>query len=280
MILNVAKISSTSALIMMLADCKVHTSELARRYAGMLDLSSGRNLFDACISYWPHYGEVVRNRKSCVFRMVEDAVAKDGAEQVVIFGAGFDALSLEIYARHGHCRIFELDIANMEAKAGLVRSIDRNASEAIRHIGMDVTQTDLLLPSLAKHGWSPGAPSVLVFEGISYYIQEDVLWGIVGSFRTPSRTNHAVLEYLVPADCLSARVDSISRYPFDLILAESDLDAIVRYDADKIRRRAAGLGCSVTRHYTMQQMELDRTSRNLFFPAASDGWIEVCRLAI
>lgn len=263
---------------MLLGGDSIHPSRLARRYASILDLSSGRALRDACIARWPHYGEVIRNRKSCVLNMADRAVS-EGAEQMVIFGAGYDSLSLEIHSRHPGCRIFELDIANMDAKARMVSSLG-GASGSIRHISIDIAKTDDILPALSGRGWSPDASSVLIFEGISYYLPRNTLWETVGLFGTPRRTNRVIMEYFVPEDRLAARVIPISSYPFEIIAAESDIGSIIRYDPDQIRLHAAAVGGVMTGRYTLQQMELERTSRNEFFPAESDGWIEVCVLAV
>ncbi len=66
------KLSATSALVMLWAGEGCCRSERGRCYLGGLDLSGGRELYRRCNEVWPHYAEVIRNRKFGVFRLLEN----------------------------------------------------------------------------------------------------------------------------------------------------------------------------------------------------------------
>ena len=110
-------ISDTSACVLLLEDGRVHSSPGSRLLRGMLDLGPGRRLAEACASAWPHYGKVVRYRKWRILSLAREAV-RAGIKQAAVFGAGLDALSVELAA--GGARVFDLDVANMDEKARLL----------------------------------------------------------------------------------------------------------------------------------------------------------------
>ncbi len=278
--LKAENISSTSAAVILLAEGRVHTSPLARRFLGMLNLDSGRWLHVKLARYWTHYDQIVKNRKSCILGLERLAAAEGGIEQVVIFGAGFDALSLEIHARQGRCRVFEIDIKNMDEKSSLMRSMDPSIADHIRCITTNMYSTDTIIPGLVEQGWRPDEPSTVIFEGISYYLPPYILWDVIGRFRTGTNTNQVIMEYLVPSEAIAKERNHIAQYPFDLIAADSGLIYITRYDVREITARVESLGGALVQHYDMMRMEKDRTSGNAIFKTRESGWIEVCRFAI
>ena len=264
----------------MMADGQVHTSDTARRFLDMLDLGSGRELFEKCVSYWPHYHHVVKNRKSCILNLACRAIANDGIEQVAILGAGLDPLSLEIHARHADCKIFEIDVANMDTKTAMLQSINPSITDSIKCITLDLSNTDAIMPSLLESGWNPDAPSLMVLEGISYYLTVDALWKTIGMLKSASGTNRIILEYFIPPEKISKDRLPIARYPFDLIASDADIAHIARYDVDDITVRAERLGGKLLQHYDMGRMEQERVPESTLFKPRQSGWIEVCMLSI
>lgn len=84
--MKLERLSSTSALVILLAEGQIHTGDPARRFLRMLNLDPGRPLYGEFVRLWPRYDQVIKNRKTCVFDLARRAVA-EGVEQVVIFGA-------------------------------------------------------------------------------------------------------------------------------------------------------------------------------------------------
>ena len=121
---------------------------------------------------------MVKNRKSCILNLTCSTIANDGIEQVVVLGAGLDPLSLEIHARHAGCKIFEIDVANMDTKTAMLQSVSPSITDFIKCITLDLSNTDAIMSSLLKSGWNPDAPSLMILEGISYYLEADALWKV------------------------------------------------------------------------------------------------------
>ena len=259
---------------------EIHTSVIAKRFLNQLNLDSGKNLFVKCKKFWPHYGEVVKNRKSCILDLVKNAITEKKIEQVIIFGAGYDALSLEISSWSKNCGIFEIDIANMDTKKNLIDSLDLSLSNSIRCITLDMFKLDRIVSTLIKHGWNKDIPSIVIFEGISYYLSRDILWKIIEKFNTATHYNRILLEYLVPNKKISKQRIPIAEYPFHLIAIESDLINITKYNLEEIMAHLNKHDGILLQHCDMKKMEKNRTLQNIIFKTKQDGWIEICEFLI
>lgn len=274
------KLSSTSAFVLLLTDGEIHKSNIAKKFLSLLDLELGRDLLIKCTQFWPHYGEVAKNRKSCILNLAKNIISKDKITQIIIFGAGLDALSLEICSFSKRCKVFEIDIANMKTKNKLIRSTEPSLVDYIKCIGMDITRSKNIIKNLSKHGWNDNVPSLIIFEGISYYLSETTLWEIVENFKTKDHRNRMVLEYLLPHDKISKEWLQIAESPFNLIATNANLARITRYTINNIIRHVKKLNGHILQRYKMKQMEKDRTLQNTFFKTEQSGWIEICEISI
>ncbi len=73
--LPVQAISDTSALVLLWCGEEIYQSDAVRQYAGMLDLSRGRELLARCHAVWEEYDRVIRYRKLCIAREAETILA-------------------------------------------------------------------------------------------------------------------------------------------------------------------------------------------------------------
>ena len=275
--------SSTSALVLLLATDSitdvVHTSQAAKRYLDTLYLAPGQEMYAKCMRFWPHYPDVIKNRKTCILEMTDDAI-RGGITQVVVFGAGFDVLSLDVVSRFKDCRFFEVDVANMDEKNQIIRSVDSLLGNRIRCIEMDISGSADVMAVLVEHGWDVDAPSLVIFEGISYYLPESTLWSVINMFGSISKQNQIILEYMVPNGEIQRERVPVAEYLFNLIAGDSELCRITQYGAEDIESRIRNLGGRLLRHDGMMEIEKRRTSENTVFPTARSGWIRVCNFAI
>ena len=298
---DVNLLSSTSALVLLWSDGRAHTSAPARRFLGMLDLSLGEGIMRECDQFWPHYPEVIRNRKSCVLDLALDCIENDGTRQVVILGAGMDALSIELCSRLD-CMVFDVDSAGMGRKEQLVGPLARDLRGTLRCVTADASKRASVMSGLAGAGWSRDEPSLLVVEGLSYYLTAGDLWGLASGFSTAHRGNRMILEYLLPTSDIPEDLRPVASRPFDLIVKEAYESVIplaafpmphhppgltaedslwaftTRYGPGDVEARAAGLGGAVLSRHDMRSMEARRTGRSAVFGERS-GWIEVCKIA-
>ena len=265
--MDVEQISATSACVLILEGGRVHSSPASRRFRRMLDLDPGRRFADECTSAWPHYDKVVVYRKWKILQLARDAV-RSGARQVAVFGAGLDALSVEL-ASEG-ARAFEVDVANMDAKARMLERL--GLSGRVSCVTADMADAVSVDAGLAAEGWDPSAPTLLVFEGISYYVEPDALWGTVGRLCKRGRV---ILEYFLPQSEFDPAAAGIAAHPFNVISRDAKLE-IRRYSRAEVAGRAEDLGGRMLSADGMHQIELARERSASVFPTPGSGWIEVC----
>lgn len=264
------KLSSTSALVLLWAGREHLRGASARAYLDRLDLEEGRALLAACDAACPYYAEVIRNRKHGVREFVKGCIAEAGvsATQVVIAGAGLDPLGIDLVETHPGLRVFEVDRENMSRKADAV-----SATGGVPPVFVEADLGDVaaVSGSLRFAGWNPLQSTVLVLEGITYYLEPATLRALADALRPRA----VVAEYLKPADRIDALRASIPDAVFGRIAGDCALPAIHRHDADGL---AVLLGMRLRDRRGMMELERARTNANRWFPADASGWIEVALL--
>ena len=150
-----------------------------------------------------------------------------------------------------------------------------DVADRIEFIDMDLHKTGEVARQLISHGWSKEEPSVMVFEGISYYVGPDTLWGLI-SLLGNGASNYVILEYIVPPNMVESTRSHIATNVFDIIVKNvSNPMDIYRFGYDTVVSQITSMGGSMKSRHTMQSMELKRTGTNQHFPTERSGWIEV-----
>jgi O-methyltransferase involved in polyketide biosynthesis len=241
----------------------------------MLDLSSGEGLLRRCNDICDWYGEVILNRKHFIKRTAKGLIAgREGPVQIVILASGKSPLALELLVEEGSriSGVFEVDLAGMEEKARLYSRLLPPGAGMLRCLEADVAGSDLA-ERLAEGGFNPDAPAIFVMEGISYYLSEEDLGGIVSGFRSGGR-NRLILEYLVPCPEVRWERREIPRRIFSLIREEAGAGRITCYTRGELSALFEELGGRVVSTSSMAEMERLRLGGNERFLKAEDGWIE------
>lgn len=239
----------------------------------MLDLSSGQDLLRDCTRVWPHLSELVLNRKSAILQEVKSSI-QSGISQVIIFGSGMDALSLEITSVNDMVQVYEVDAHQMEYKQQLVNEIVQDIGH-ITCVTVDLNQPSEVISRIVDAGWDKNKQTILVFEGISYYLKPGVLWEIVRRFSSHA-VNHVIVECIVPKNMIDKERAHIPDNVFGIIqnTLPENLN-INRFGYDTIVQHVKTIGGSETRRHTMSSIEERRTGANRFFPTVSSGWVEI-----
>ena len=100
--------------------------------------------------------------------------------QVATIAAGYDGRSMR-YARPG-VRWFEVDHPDTQANKRLrLGRLGIDASH-ITFIGIDLTD-EAVSAALIAGGWDPDAPSVMLCEGLSVYLEAEVFQSLLGDLR-------------------------------------------------------------------------------------------------
>jgi methyltransferase (TIGR00027 family) len=158
-------------------------------------------------------------RKRYLDDQVRDALGA-GIDQLVVLGAGLDTRALRLRRDHARdVRAFEVDLpTNSADKQRLVRTVVGDRSGNVTVVALDLA-TDDLVPVLARHGFDPGRPAVVVWEAVTQYLTADAV----------HRTLDA-LAHLAPG----------SRLLFTYI-RQDFLDGTHSYGAAPVRKRMTGV---------------------------------------
>lgn len=260
----------------------------AARYMELLGAGGGggrgARIAARCERVWPHYGEVVRNRKSCVRRLAMRSLRGGRIGQAVILGAGLDPLSVEIAARTGYAAVsYEIDAAPARRKRRMIEEASAAAAGCVRHVTADLERSSprSIASALERRGWRADMPSLVVAEGVSYYLRKATLRGLLGPFRTGGGTGRIVLEYLRDAASVAPEGARIAGAVFGIFAEGTGVGRLSRYsDAEAAGLVAGGAagrgGAGAIATVGPAEMERMRTRRNRLFKDDSDGWIAIC----
>ncbi len=269
------KLSDTSSLVLLYSQGEIHTSKNSKAYLKLLDMNPGKTLLSECNKIWPHYGEVIKNRKKCILDLALNEIKEKKISQVIIFGAGMDALSIELMSKVHNLVIYELDATNMSLKANLIKKSNSIFSNNIHCLKCDLRYPDKVLNSLKKQGWDSSVLSLLVFEGISYYLSKDNLFDLIGLFDIKNSQNIIILEYLLDSNSISKKRCTIPDGIF-CIINKLCPSPITRYSENKIRQYFDDVNVDVLENYTLKDMEKNRRNDTLYFKTVNSGWINIC----
>ena len=271
-------ISSTSALVLLWCNAECYPSKVANRYLEMLNLESGIALHHDCNKIWSHYDEVIINRKVAILELIKKIRHENReCDQMIILGAGLAPLSLECKSQFENIKIFDVDIDNMELKKEMISKINGEQLHDIKFITCDIENVTDLKNSLINNGWNPKKPSILIIEGISYYISTESMINIINLFKSRNHQSRIIIDYLVPRNNISEKRQHIPEKIFELIQKQCNLSEINRYD---YRDFESCFNTKALSRFSMKDIEKIRKTKNVHFPTEESGWIEVCLLSI
>ncbi len=122
-------------------------------------------------------------RKKCIAKLARDALGK-GANQIVILGAGLDALSLELHQESLAARFWEIDHpATQNYKLRVVASFDSNG---IHFLPNDFSRGDFNQSALIATGFDSTQRTFWVAEGLLMYLPASSVSALMASLRTLS----------------------------------------------------------------------------------------------
>lgn len=120
-----------------------------------------------------------------------------GAEQVVILGAGYDTRAHRFHHVLAGRPVFEVDMPGTQArKRRQVRRVPADRRGDVTYVACDVSRPDLW-QVLGRAGYSPTRRTVLVWEGMSYYLANDAVDQVLhGASRASGPGSVIVFDYL------------------------------------------------------------------------------------
>jgi methyltransferase (TIGR00027 family) len=116
-----------------------------------------------------------------------------GLEQLVVLGAGFDSRALRFDGRLGDVRVFEVDHAGvLAAKRRHLAVAKLRPPARLTHVPVDFTKDDLARELVAA-GYATSARTLLLWEGVSYYLGEENVTDVLRFARDRTGAGSSIL---------------------------------------------------------------------------------------
>ena len=270
-------ISATSALVLLMGK-EYYTSGFAKKFLDSMDLNSGLAMKNLADKVWSNYGEIVKNRKDSIYRAI--AGNSDEINQVVILACGYDALALNIAEKNERFSIFEVDMYNMDEKSAKYDSMHLgDMQKRMSIMTCDITSSELFA-KLESAGWDSQKPTIIVAEGISYYLRYEQFWDLASQFSSENSHNCMVADYMVPMHKMDLENRARMSGVFKIICDNVDLDFLTVYEYENMHDRIIKIGGKPVSHETLHMMEFARTGKNTYFDQNSRSGIETCSFKI
>jgi hypothetical protein len=267
------KLEPTAALVMAWA-LPLYEKGLIGDFVRQIDLSSGEDLLCRCQAACDWYGEVILNRKHFIRHQIAWHLQADGPVQVVLLAAGKSPLGLELLLQYSSriSAVFEVDVVSMDEKERLYKRTAPEVADRLKCVTADISSQSLQ-EELRRAGCRGDITTIIVLEGISYYISSEALKRIIAGFPLTER-RIVILEYLLPCDSVEPSRRIIPRSIFLLIKESTGQEEIRCYSDEHLQHIFSEAGGKVTAFHSMQEMEWNRTRRNEYFDEPESSWIK------
>lgn len=266
-------ISSTSAMVLVWLGKKFYTHANTLKYFNHLDLTEGELLAKELTSIWDSYDEVIKNRKFAIKHFAFDFLSKNTKAQVVILAAGLDPLSVEIASYFPEAKIFDTDMDNMQIKKDLVNQT--TDVDNVQFVTADITKSENFKNSLIQSGWEKNKNTLLIAEGITYYLNEEDLWEMPKCFSSSDNSNAFIMEYMLPLSLVDEKFCHIPMAVFEKLSKIFNLNEITEYTEDIIEKRLLEINGKLQTTWSFLDMEKNRTNKQKLFHKKEEGWVQV-----
>ncbi len=272
------ELEPTAALVMDWAKDLYRTGS-ASAFVSRLDLSAAHRMREECDSVCPWYPEVMMNRKWFIRHCASAFVGNwEAPGQVLILASGKSPLALELLETFPDriTSVIETDIAGMDEKQRIYHELASNAAKKIRCVRADLYDPEGTRNAVAGTGmFDSERPTLIIFEGISYYIPRAAVSAVLSRFASGSRQNAVILDSLLPCRLVREDRSYISRGIWGIIHRDCNFTNTITYSPGEMEEMLAFAGCDRVRHHAMDEMERLRTGTNRYFLTGGDGWIRI-----
>ncbi len=265
-------LSSTSALVLLWTQESIYESSSAKKFLRNVQLEAGQPLREELDKIWGHIDEEVTNRKFGVKKFCAEFLALSPDTQVIFLGAGLDPKSLDIAELFPRTLVFDVDMDNMDLKEEITKSID--GPQNIKFCQANIADAEKLTEALLNKGWNNKKTTLIVAEGITYYIDKESFKNAFSKLKTSN--GGVVLEYSIPNNDIktSERKDLYNTF-FNTLQNKLGLPfPLVRYNLEEVYSLATMLGGKVTDTLNQQELEKERTGESNYY-ASDSGAVHV-----
>ncbi len=288
------EVSATSALVLLWTDHSIYNSQSAQAFLSNVSLDAGKGLRDdlslaikgaalsglgqdESVQSWrenfvQNLDQEVTYRKYAVKTFCAEFLSSAPDAQVIFLGAGLDPKSLDVAETFPQSTVFDVDRDNVELKANITKSI--GGPKNLSFCKGDVAASQELADSLSQHGWDAEKPTLIVAEGISYYVQKASFKKTLKKLKTAK--GGLILEYSLPNEAIELpivaalakeffqRIQDLLQFPVPLC----------RYNEEEAMGLAQGLNGSLVRTVCAREMEREKTGSNTSYQNY-DGFVRV-----
>jgi len=123
------------------------------------------------------------------------AALREGIEQVVLLGAGYDSRALRFRDALRHVKVFELDHPGTQArKIELLAANGCELPQNVRLVGIDFIKQSFR-GLLQQNGFRRDAKTLVLWEGVSYYLPLEAVNDVLAFVGTCGKGSTIVFDY-------------------------------------------------------------------------------------
>lgn len=238
-------------------------SPTAQEYLSKIDFSDAKKQIDKYLKIYPHYTEIILNRKYIIQKVLFSFFEENSNAQLLILGSGLDPLGLLVKDKVPEIKVFEVEKTSVMDKKEIINSI-KNAPE------LHICEADLSNPvqteqALKANGYSWDLPTIIVAEGISYYVEKESFWNTVKRVLPKTSTGQLVLEHMIPQEKVAEENRSIAKEVFENLRKDYNIDSYFTYNDTELKEAGAKLGLSLLKAWSLKDIEKEKTGKNEFF---------------
>ncbi|MCY3594386.1 MAG: class I SAM-dependent methyltransferase [Bacteroidetes bacterium] len=253
------EVPATSAFVLSFANQEIYRGAAARTLLSSVDLSAADPIRAQFEDIHDEITMEILNRKYGVAQCCRKYLDENPTAQVIHLGGGLDPLPIDLAESYPKAHFFDVDMANMSLKEEINQKL---GGPDVSFLTANLADIPSLTEILSNAGWDSDAPTLLVSEGISYYIPKEVYRHTLTSLQTSSGC--LVFEYSVPDHILVGvpKAEIVFDF-FERFTALLNMPIqMQRYDDPEVRDLAAGMNGEVVDILTQHQLEFSRTGRN------------------
>ena len=140
-----------------------------------------------------------RAQAICRSRYTEDSLARSGAAQYVILGAGLDSYACRAGA-DGPVRVFEVDHpASQQAKRRRLTAAGITIPETLAFVPVDF-ETDSPGEALTRGGLDPSRPVFVSWLGVTMYLTRKAIEATLAALSSFAPGTEIVVDHMLPPD--------------------------------------------------------------------------------
>jgi len=196
-------------------------------------------------------------RKKCIATLARSALT-NGATQVVVVGAGFDPLSLELKLDFPVAEFWEID--HPATQRHKVRALPKIGTERLHFVAVNLSAAGLDREALISSGFDPAKRTFWVAEGLLMYFTADIVSSLIRTLSGLSAPgSHFAFTFMEKLGNGHIRFDSQTKLvtwwlrargePFLWGTTRSELAELIRpwhvirfFDHNDLRQMKSGLG--------------------------------------